>query len=272
MRLYYSRPMKRLLAVSMLCACATGASRHDPALDLASAERAFARDAQSRMVNEAFLDVLSFDGVLFRPGPVNGIQFLKEHPFPPGLLLRWAPVYAETSADQTIGFTTGPFEAGQRGTVPSSTGYFVTVWHREGGAWRVAADIGANGPIPYPVDSAARRLVTRSTPNRFNVDATLYALDDSLSANYLARLRTIGAPDLRLYRSGEAPSSTLAEAIASAQKTAAGEWKRSKLHIPRSGDLAYAYGTYRTAAREQGWLRIYRRTSMAVWKLIVDVT
>lgn len=275
MRVYYSRRMNKysILAASVLCAaCATGTSRYDPALDLANAERAFARAAQSRTVNDAFLDVLSFDGVLFRPGPMNGIQLLKERPFPAGLLLLWAPLYAETSADQTVGFTTGPFEAGQRGTTPTSTGYFVTVWHREGGAWRVAADIGVSTPIPYPVDSTARQVQTRSRLNRFKVDAMLYALDDSVSANYLARLRTVGASDLRLYRAGSAPSTTLAEAIASAQKTPAGEWKRAKLHVPPSGDLAYAFGTYKTADGEQGWLRIYRRTNMAIWKLIVDIT
>lgn len=252
-------------------ACASVSNRHDPTAALVAAERAFAADAQTRSPTEAFASAFSYDGVMFRPGPVNAIELMKKQPFPPNMMLNWAPIYAETSSNERIGATLGVYEVGERGQPPAETGHFVSIWHREGDVWRVMADAGVAGPIEKPVAQAGELLRTRSTSNRFRVDEMLYAIDDSLSSAHNQRLAIHGAADLRLLRAGHAPTRTLDEALRLAAANPVSGWQRGKLHVPLSGDFAYTYGTATVDAKPAGWIRVYRKTNMSRWQLIMEI-
>lgn len=250
--------MKRLILMTLIIT-ACSSTKPNVALTLAEAERAFSRAAQTGTVHDAFVSVMAPDAVLFRPGPVNALQRLASNPFPATLYLYWAPSFAEVSADGTMGVTYGPYVAGQRGSAPTGNGHFVTVWTRIGGVWKVAVDIGAQGPIEFSVDSAAHHLVTRVGDRRFPGDDSLRTIDDMLSANYDQRRASIAAPDLRVFRDPQFPKTTL------------GKFSRVELQIAPSGDLGYAFGTYTHGERAWGWLRVYRRNAQRDWKLVVDI-
>lgn len=190
------RHLARALGAALaLSACAHVRPAADAAQSLAAAERAFAADAQTRTVNEAFLAALADDGVLLRPGPVNGHAFLAEHPIAATLRLWWSPTYAETSADGTLGFTTGPYEAGLRGQKPTGTGHFMSVWQRQDGRWRLVFDGGAVGPIEISVDSAAAHLRTRNGTKHFAPDTlSLLTIERSLNRERAEPARAIVAP------------------------------------------------------------------------------
>ncbi|HEX6558895.1 MAG TPA: nuclear transport factor 2 family protein [Longimicrobiales bacterium] len=225
---------KQFLSALVLLAtsCAHAPARPESASSVAAAELAFARAAQTRTVNEAFLAVLAPDAMLFRPGPVNGPEYHAEHPIPADALLRWAPSYAETSADGSLGFTTGPYEAGTRGQPPRSTGHFLSVWRNTAGTWRLVFDGGTPGPIELSVDSAAGSVRERHNTQRFAADTV--SLLEAERAHAQA-----GFTPLRAIVAG-------------------------------SGDLGYVYGTTGTSDRPRGYARIYRRGPGGQWQVIID--
>lgn len=255
----------------MSTACASGAGRIDPATSLVSADRAMAQNAAAKGLTAAFVEVLAYDGVLMMPAPVNGLTHLKSQPFPPDFSVRWAPLQAGTSSNGLIGYTTGVYEAKMPSANVDESGNYVTIWHREGGVWRVMVDGTVASPPLASLESAGGMLQARSNIYTFKVDETLLlSYDDILNANHAERLRTYAAPDLKLMRVGHAPSKTVDEAVALAENTPATEWRRTRLHIPLTGDIAYSYGTRKVGEEERGWIRVYRMTNMARWQLIIE--
>lgn len=138
------------LAVAVLAALVSLAHAGNEALDsMVAAERAFARASVESGMKSAFLGVMADDAILFRPGPVNGVQAWRTRPDATAVL-EWAPAYGEVSGDGDLGFSTGPWTlrpaAGQDAV---AFGHFVSVWRREpGGPWRLVLDIGISHPDP----------------------------------------------------------------------------------------------------------------------------
>ena len=77
-------------------------------------EQAFSKMAEEKNTRDAFLAFIADDGLLFRPGAVNGKKWMLEHPAPRSTdkkpLLAWQPSFAGMSASGDMGFTTGPWE------------------------------------------------------------------------------------------------------------------------------------------------------------------
>jgi ketosteroid isomerase-like protein len=139
-----------VLAAPLPTLVSTAVEAATPLDTLVAAERAFAAHSVKHGMRDAFLTFLADDGILFRPGPVNG-RSLWEPRAKSQAKLDWAPSYAEISALGDMGFTTGPWELrGPRGDKePPSHGHFVSVWRRgPESPWRVAVDIGISHPRP----------------------------------------------------------------------------------------------------------------------------
>ncbi len=72
-----------------------------PALQsVVDTERSFARTSAERGTRESFLAYIAEEGLLFRPGAVNGKKWLLEHPVPPSQkrpLLSWQPAFADVA-------------------------------------------------------------------------------------------------------------------------------------------------------------------------------
>jgi len=114
---------------------------------LVAAERAFSATSVEQGMRTAFVQNLADDGIVFRPGPVNGRESWRTRPSPKGTLI-WTPSFAEISGALDLGFSSGPWEYRSEGN-PTAYGHFVSVWRRElGGPWRVVLDHGVSHDRP----------------------------------------------------------------------------------------------------------------------------
>ena len=128
---------------------------HTPLDTLVATERAFSAMSVAQGMKPAFLAYLAADGLVFRPGPVNGRKVWNARTNPAGTLI-WEPSFAEVAGNADLGFTSGPWEfrppAGQGDT---AYGHFVTVWARpiewvpdSERVWSVALDLGISHDRP----------------------------------------------------------------------------------------------------------------------------
>jgi ketosteroid isomerase-like protein len=119
---------------------------------MVNTEQSFSKMAEEQNARDAFLAFIADDGLLFRPGAVNGKKWMQEHPVPPSdknPLLAWQPAFAGMSASGDMGFTTGPweFKADRSDEKPSGYGHFVTVWKKQAdGTWKFVVDLGISHP------------------------------------------------------------------------------------------------------------------------------
>ena len=83
--------------------------------EMVQTEQAFSRMAAEKNTRDAFMAFIADDGLLFRPGRVNGKKWLQDIRPPsdkhPGLA--WQPAFAGMAAAGDLGFTTGPWERKQ---------------------------------------------------------------------------------------------------------------------------------------------------------------
>lgn len=267
----------RLLVLCVLVtACGRLASPDAPRISAAEAERAFAADAQTRTVQEAFLTAFARDAVTFRPGPVNAHEALSARPYPATTLLRWTPTSAETAAAGDLAVTSGPAEWGTRGQPPTGTGYFLSVWRAAGGKWSVVFDAGIEAPIPATVEAMSRMLSVRTlqpaasrSDDGEQMRNDLLQAEQQLIADYPANLRERAATDIRVFRRGHAPSATTAQAITLVAGEEEITWIPQAAFVARSGDLGYVYGTARTD-KEVGYVRVWRKQE-SEWKVAYDL-
>src|SRR4026209_2370117 len=126
-----------------------------PLQEMVQTEHAFARMAAEKNTRDAFMAFIADDGLLFRPGAVNGKKWMIEHPVPPPKdtdkkpLLAWQPKFAGMAASGDMGFTTGPWEAKEdiKDEKPQAYGHFVTVWKKQAdGSWKFVVDLGISHP------------------------------------------------------------------------------------------------------------------------------
>src|SRR5687768_2792720 len=142
----------RLLILSVFFVFSVSAQEKWPLEDMVKTEQAFSKMAEEKTTREAFMAYIADDGLLFRPGAVNGKKWMLDHPVPPSdkrPLLAWQPNYAQMAISGDMGFTTGPweFKGDIKDAKPSGYGHFVTVWKKQGdSSWKWVVDIGISHP------------------------------------------------------------------------------------------------------------------------------
>jgi len=272
--------MKRLplLLAAILAASLAEAARPADVGPVVEAERAFARAAQAEGANAAFLRWSAPDGIVFQPGPTPAKQALAARPIPP-LPLNWWPVYAGIAESGDLGFTTGPYVAGEGER--KGHGWYFTIWRRQpDGSWRWLLDHGppTREAAPYRRDAAVVALPAgRRSAGKgafASVKAAEARLAAALAADARAALPDFLAADGRLMRVGPQPA---VGAAAWAPLLAAGPERIETSPLGGSasaaGDLAYTYGSARwrqgEADRTGHYVRIWQRRAEG-WKLIVD--
>jgi hypothetical protein len=97
----------------------------DPSAVIAT-ELAFARLAQEKGQWTAFAKYAADDAVMFVPGQVNAKDWLKKQQNP-AKAVTWQPYQVWSSCDGTLAATKGAWQRPD-----GTTGYFTTVWRREG--------------------------------------------------------------------------------------------------------------------------------------------
>ncbi|HTO92627.1 MAG TPA: hypothetical protein VMJ70_15960 [Candidatus Sulfotelmatobacter sp.] len=135
------------LAIALTTRAIPVASSDRPIDSLIQAERDFSAASIAHGMRSAFLANLGEDAVIFRPGPINGMQSWKSRTEVPGRL-EWAPEFVELSGAEDLGFSIGPWEYRVSAEAKEAEhGHFLTVWRRDPhGAWKVALDCGISHP------------------------------------------------------------------------------------------------------------------------------
>src|SRR5215218_2937580 len=103
----------RLVVLLIVICFAVSAQGQSALHEMVTTEQAFSKMAEEKNTRDAFLAFIADDGLLFRPGAVNGKKWLLENPLPPSdkkPLLAWQPSFAGMAASGDMGFTTGPWE------------------------------------------------------------------------------------------------------------------------------------------------------------------
>jgi ketosteroid isomerase-like protein len=148
--------MKRF--ASLLCAAACA---HVAPLDADSARRSllqadidFAHDVEVRGT-DAWVETFADDGAMFSDGGgmIRGHEQIRKamaalgdpRHAPGKVQIQWTPLGAEVSRDGSMGWTYG--NALVISAKAKEKVKYVTVWRREGEAWKAVADIGNNGDV-----------------------------------------------------------------------------------------------------------------------------
>jgi len=284
-------------AALLLAACAGAPTYPNGTLeDLFNAERAFAHDATERGMRAAFLDHFATDGVDFRPGPGVMRERVLARPAPAdplALLLDWAPQAGAVARSGDLGFTTGPFSLSspRDPKVPTRYGYFLSVWKRENGQWRVAADAGVFTPAapppetPAPGSAAQASASLRSVPmfDRGGADALLAieregrSLDPDPSAAGVPSYFELLDNSVRLLREGSY-ALVGADAVRKALAVTGRRifWTPAAAVVSAGNDFGYTYGRYArfvgTSEEATGYyLHVWQRDSAGAWRITAEV-
>lgn len=285
--------MKYILLI-VICLVAQVYAQGQSALqEMVTTEQAFSKMAEEKNTRDAFLAFIADDGLLFRPGAVNGKKWMLEHPVPPSdkrPLLAWQPAFAGMSVSGDMGFTTGPweFKADIKDEKPAGYGHFVTVWKKQAdGSWRFVVDLGithpqSGGPQTLwqpaetnkktsfkPLDAATARQSLLDRDRKYAAEQEKHELAKVFPG--------YASPEVRLYRPGNLPyigSQAATEALAQTKGQIA--WQPIGGDVSRAGDLGYTHGTYEMTddtkkVTERGsYVRIWRKQG-DVWRIVMDV-
>ena len=269
--------LSSLLAVSLLTAGCASVSGIKSSRDVTDAEIAFAKDAQTRTVNEAFITAFASGSIIFRPTPMDAHEVFRTRPFAPNTRLVWTPSTGETAAAADLAVTTGPARWGVRGSPPVGSGYFLSVWRWNGQQWQVIFDAGVEGPVNGDVEPGVGLISTRllsPSPARSDdieqMQNDILHIERLLIDDYAGLIREHAASDIRVFRNGKAPTITIAEALNTANNEDDVEWTPQVAVVSKSGDLGYVYGTAKAGNDTVGYIRVYRNQD-ARWKVAYDL-
>jgi ketosteroid isomerase-like protein len=283
----------RVVGVVMIL-CASAIVHGQSALqEMVKTEQAFSKTAETKNTRDAFMQFIADDGLLFRPGAVNGKKWMLEHPVPPSdkkPLLAWQPAFAGMAASGDMGFTTGPWEAKTdiKDEKPAAYGHFVTVWKKQSdGTWKFVVDLGISHPqsggpqtLWLPVETKAKS-PAKPDPD-FDARTSLLSRDRKYAAECSTHdlpkvFAGYAAPEVRLYREGSLPfigRQAAAEALSKA--TGRFNWTAIAADVSQAGDFGYTHGTYEVADADRkvvahgSYVRIWQ-VQAGVWRIVLEV-
>jgi len=271
--------MKRWLVMAMLVGLAGNTRAETPIESLVAAERAFAKTSVTTSMRGAFLAFLAPDGIVFRPGPVNGPEFYTARP-ENKVVLAWEPVVGEISAAGDMGFTTGPWSFRSAPDAdPTAYGHYVSVWKKQkDGSWKVAIDVGVGHDKPVTTtktDFRPARGKLEKGVVLIKARATLGSADKALAtavatSGVSGALTASAADDIRVYRMNDFP---FAGKLAIPVDATRPVMVPLGMDVASSGDFGYTYGSVTAMGATEPasyYLRIWRAET-GVWKVILDL-
>lgn len=248
---------------------------------LVQAERSFAAMSVAEGMRDAFLGNLAPDGIIFRPGPVNGIEVWSSRKSVP-VLLTWEPETADIAASGDMGFTTGPWEARDYGPRknPPAYGYYMSVWRRQSdGQWKVLLDLGtSNGrPDTSAVTFAAMPSYSDPPPSgdtalaRKNLESAEKKLSETIrEKKFREGAKAFFHTGVRIHRNDRFPVLGLSATAADHFWEQSIAYEHSEFFVSRVVDFGCVVGTYRTGDEHGSYVRLWKRAGNS-WKVILDL-
>lgn len=131
--------------ILLILAAAAAATASPVVTDIANAERAFARRAQSDGQWAAFRATAAPEAIMFVPD-VKPVATALTGAVEPAVSVMWWPATIAHSCDGSLGFSTGPWVR----AASAGTGTFSTIWKRGGTGYRWVLDHGRTTPKLIP--------------------------------------------------------------------------------------------------------------------------
>jgi ketosteroid isomerase-like protein len=235
------------------------------------AERSFEAVAGAQGIRQAYLDYLSIDSTIFRPGPVNGQEYWKASKDPASLLLSRNVTYADVSSNGMMGYTTGNWRLYERGKSESFAkfGQYVTIWEKQlDGKWLATIDIGiSHDKLPFSeTDRTLKKGQTRD-PNKRGwspADASMNFTRASMAPEALGgAFEQFASDDIRFLRDDAPPILGKKDVIKATRKYRSIRFP-TRIALFQSADMAYTWNPCKFADSDEG---IEEGNCLQVWKL-----
>jgi hypothetical protein len=246
--------------------------------NLIRAEKDFAAYSVAHSTQEAFLQFIDSNSIMFDEGRlVKATAFWEKREKKPGVL-NWYPQFAEISASGDFGFTTGPwtYRASVNDTV-IARGQYSTVWQIDkNGQWKFLVDFGIDNK---QVNEAQETILdtpkypdSSSVPTRKDPLILAEVSFNALSLkNTSTAYKTWLSAESILTRNGFLPAYTSTDRKKIIEVTPA-KLKYTMWGIGLSSlpDMGYTFGSATINGKPTNYLRIWRR-ELKGWKIALEV-
>ncbi|HET8828820.1 MAG TPA: hypothetical protein VFM79_05740 [Pelobium sp.] len=232
-------------------------------------------------LNEAFMEVADKHGVVFKPMPLNIIDYYSKQE-PADFELGWKPNFAIISKNGYFGVTAGLYTFKKQEKL--TFGHYVSVWKAgKNKKWKLALDAGISHKKPIaeaeplfinPTNYKYSKLIG---PKKIKMREDIVFSTDELFGKALKNTGNINfteyyADDVRLYFPGELPTIGKQRAI----KFIDNRNQHVTSHptfVDRafSGDLAYTNGKASIGVNQYNYIRVWRIGADMKWYILVDM-
>ena len=266
--------MKSILLLTILflvSLTSTEAQKFSPQLQsMVDAENAFAKFSKEKNMRDAFLANLTDSTILYgKDGPIKGKQTWIDRQ-PTTNILFWWPLFVGISANNDLGFSTGPWQWSEtKESQPVAFGYFVTIWEKVAGEWKLATDIGSpmTGPDVSGVELHSSNPIGKAPTSSNSVNGILIDLD----RKYNEQLKKEGvifksesfSKDAMLKHPRAFPDYFPFE---NKSTIANPDYKSLGGDVSSSNDLGYTYGCVSASIMDNNSLVPYTANFLRVWK------
>ena len=269
--------MKSVLLLALLMAATVNnllGQKFSPQLQsMVDAENSFAQFSKEKNMRDAFLANLTDSTILYtKDGPVKGKQIWIDRQ-PSSNLLFWWPVFVGISNSNDLGFSTGPWQWSEtKESQPVAHGYFVSIWKKVGGEWKLATDIGS----PMPGADALAAVLHSSNPiGKAPKSKDVKGLLMDIDRKYSDQVRKAGV----LYKSESFSKDAMLKyprafpdyfPFESKTTLTKADFQSLGGEVSSSNDLAYTYGRVNASLEDNNSVVPYTANFLRVWKYEED--
>ncbi|HEX2970663.1 MAG TPA: hypothetical protein VHO46_16315 [Bacteroidales bacterium] len=245
---------------------------------LREAERSFAKSSVMNGRRDAFVEFLADKSIIFTDKWITDAKEFWIRHSPSQTILKWEPEFMCISNSHDFGISTGPWESQEYrpNTKPLATGYFLSVWKKQEGEWKVALDAGIQSPAPSKVHDFTFipendiKKVTDSVVNSEGPEITEMKMLEAWKQNHSVQVYSSFLIDnARMMRPGSLPSSEkdLKSKWIDSNKYLL--WKTAGSGSSATGDLGFTYGY--TENPGGNYVRIWTKDNKGYWKILIDM-
>jgi hypothetical protein len=270
-------------------------------LELAAADQTYADRALEIGRTQAFLEFLGKGSVVFRDGPVDALEIYSSPDFR-GNDLTWESHYIDVSRAGDLGLSAGPMTSINTDNEdgPDVFGHLVSVWRKQEGAWKLAADIFAFIPgflsLEVEPNFEDTQLVFEETAYPVMTDRGEGGMQSLIDADNLfgrsinirggeRALLRYGMKNIRVYLPGMGPAigADVASSVYGAylddvlETTTPVNLDHMGGYLSESKEMGFTYGVMSTNPEEaqsgfnSNYLRLWRLTLNNEWRIAVEV-
>ncbi len=290
-----------VMVVVSVASSAQERSQYQYWLDLAAADQSYADRAIEVGRNQAFLEFLGEDSVIFRDGPLDALAYYSSPNFS-GNDLTWEAHYIDVSRAGDFGLSAGPLTIVDPDSTEGSDyfGHLISVWKKQEGQWKLAADMAVFIPgflslqveptfaDTQPIfEETAHPVVAMTDANTMQrlVEAdNTFGRSINIRGGERALLR-YGMENIRVYLPGMGPAigAEVASSVYGAfldselETTTPVNVNHMGGYLSDSREMGFTYGVMSTNPEEvqQGfrtnYLRVWRLSASNEWRIAVEV-